>query len=162
MSQEAVLNKVVELAGPILEEQGLELVDIEFFAQGSEWLLRLFIDKPGGVNLDDCADCSRELSMILDVEEVIDTAYRLEVSSPGIDRPLKKDADFERFKGEMVRAKTLQAVDPDLRGYQRKTFIGELLGFENGVVSIEQNDKAGGRVDLPLDSLETINLEPQF
>nr|WP_320051104.1 ribosome maturation factor [uncultured Desulfuromonas sp.] len=162
MSQDVVINRVVELAEPILEEQGLELVDIEFFSQGSEWLLRLFIDKPGGVNLDDCADCSRELSMILDVEEVIDTAYRLEVSSPGIDRPLKKESDFERFKGELVRAKTRQSVDPDLRGYARKTFIGELIGLVDGVVIIEQNDKAGGQVKFPLDSLETINLEPQF
>ncbi|PLX91958.1 MAG: ribosome maturation factor [Desulfuromonas sp.] len=162
MSQEVILNKVSEIADPIIEELGLELVDIEFISQGSEWLLRLFIDKPGGVNLDDCAEFSRELSTILDVEEVIEMAYRLEVSSPGIDRPLKKAADFERFKGEMVRAKTFEAVDPDMRGYKRKTFIGTLLGLEQGIVAIEQNDKAGGRVDLPLDSLEAINLEPQF
>lgn len=162
MSQEVIAAKVQEFAQPILDEQGLELVDMEYCPEGSEWLLRLFIDKADGINLDDCAAFSRELSAILDIEEVIGVAYRLEVSSPGIDRPLKKDADFERFKGEVVRAKALESIDPDGRGYKRKTFVGVLLGLENGIVTIEQQDKPVGPVALQRDALEAINLEPQF
>ena len=162
MSQEVIVAKIQELAQPILDEQGLELVDLEYCPEGAGWLLRLFIDKSGGINLDDCAAFSRELSAILDIEEVIRVVYRLEVSSPGIDRPLKKDADFERFKGNIVRAKTLEAMDPDGRGYKRKIFIGELLGLEQGIVTIEQQDNLGGPVALRRDELEAINLEPQF
>lgn len=90
MTTEGVEKQVEELAAPIVTEFGLELVDIEYRQQGHQWLLCLYIDKEGGVTLDDCANFSRELSTLLDVEDVVPTAYRLEVSSPGLDRPLKK------------------------------------------------------------------------
>lgn len=89
------------IALPILESMGIELVDIEFGRVGRDAVLRLFIDKDGGVMLDDCANVSRELSLILDVEDVIACNYTLEVSSPGLDRPLKKPADYERFSGRL-------------------------------------------------------------
>jgi len=159
---EQTIKQIMLIAEPILDEQQLELVDLEYQQQGSEWILRFYIDKENGVNLDDCAAFSRELSAILDVEEVVTVAYRLEVSSPGMDRVIKKDADFERFKGQIVRVKTLVALDPDGRGYLRKTFVGELLGLEQGNVVVNQQDQPEGRVELARGDIEKVNIEPQF
>jgi ribosome maturation factor RimP len=125
-------------------------------------LLCLYIDKEGGVTLDDCANFSRELSTILDVEDVIPTAYRLEVSSPGLDRPLKKKDDFIRFAGQMVKVKMHSLLDPDARGYTRKTFVGILHGAEGEHVVVEQSDSTGGNVLLPLRDIDKANIEPQF
>ena len=95
-----LLATIEALLMPILTDLGMELVDLEFKREGHSWFLRLFIDKPGGVTLDDCAEVSREVSALLEVEDPIEAPYRLEVSSPGIDRPLKKPADFDRFAGQ--------------------------------------------------------------
>ena len=91
-----VVGQVTELLQPLLDEKGLELVELEFNKVGRGYLLRVFIDKPGGGNLDDCADLSRELSVQLDVEDCIPGRYNLEVSSPGRNRPLKSERDFIR------------------------------------------------------------------
>lgn len=160
--QETVLDKVTHLVEPILVSLGVELVELEFKREGRDWFLRLFVDKEGGITLDDCAAVSREVGMVLEVEEVITTAYRLEVSSPGIDRPLKKAADYERFKGRLIKLKTFERLDPDNRGHLRKTFIGTLLGLVDGVVTIEQNDKKGGAVSFPLDAIALAHLEIEF
>jgi len=162
MDKETVIEQVTQLAEPIVLEQGLELVDIEYQQHGAEWLLRLYVDKEGGINLDDCAMFSRELSAILDIEEVPPCAYRLEISSPGLDRIIKKDADFERFAGQVVRAKTVVALDPDGRGYKRKNFVGELIGLVQGRVVIDQQDQPPGRVELAVADIDKVNLEPQF
>lgn len=159
---EQTIKQVMLIADPILAEQGLELVDLEYQQIGSEWLLRFYIDKADGINLDQCAAFSRELSAVLDVEEVITVVYRLEVSSPGMDRIIKKDADFERFKGEIVRVKTLVALDPDGRGCRRKTFVGELIGLEQGKVVVDQQNQPEGRVELAQADIEKVNIEPQF
>lgn len=162
MSQESTLDKVQRLIAPVLQDMAVELVDLEFKREGRDWFLRLFIDKEGGVTLDDCADVSREIDALLEVEEVVDTAYRLEVSSPGLDRPLKKPADFERFRGRLVKVKTFEKLDPDDRGHSRKTFEGELLGIEAGLVRIRQLDKKGGVVEIPLEGIAKANLEFDF
>ncbi|MCA1797027.1 MAG: ribosome maturation factor RimP [Desulfuromonadaceae bacterium] len=162
MSTESVEKQVEELAAPIVSEFDLDLVDIEYRQQGREWLLCLYIDKAGGVTLDDCAHFSRELSTLLDVEDVVPTAYRLEVSSPGLDRPLKKMDDFRRFAGAVVKIKMRSLVDPDARGYTRKTFVGVLHGLEGENVAVEQSDSAGGKVLLPLQDIDKANIEPQF
>lgn len=162
MAQETVLGKVQELVAPILEQMDLELVDLEFKHEGKDWFLRFFIDKEGGVNLDDCASFSYEVGALLEVEEVIETAYRLEVSSPGLDRPLKKPADFERFAGHLVKVKTHDMLDPDQRGHQRKTFTGRLEGLEGDAVRILQLDKKGGAVLLPLSEIAQARLEIEF
>jgi len=162
VSQETTTDKVHRLVAPILQDMAMELVDLEFKREGRDWFLRLFIDKAGGVTLDDCADVSREIDALLEVEEVIDTAYRLEVSSPGLDRPLKKPEDYERFKGRLVKVKTFEKLDPDERGHTRKTFVGELLGLEGGTVRILQQDKKGGVVEIPLDGIAKANLEFDF
>jgi ribosome maturation factor RimP len=160
--QETVLERVRALAEPILATLGFELVELEYKREGRGWILRFFLDKEGGITLDDCADASREIGMLLEVEDVIPTAYDLEVSSPGIDRPLKKAADFERFKGSLVKIKTYERLDPDQRGHLRKTFVGTLLGLEDGRVRIEQNDKKGGVVAFTLEEIALAQLEFEF
>jgi ribosome maturation factor RimP len=105
---------------------------------------------------------SNEVGTVLEIEDAIETPYRLEVSSPGLDRPLKKPADYERFAGRLVKVKTYERLDPDGRGHLRKTFVGTLLGLEDGVVRIEQSDKKGGVVEFPLDGIAKANLEIDF
>jgi ribosome maturation factor RimP len=159
---ESLASQVAGLAAPLLADLQIELVDIEFQREGRDWFLRLFIDRVGGVTLDDCAQVSRELDALLEVEELIGHAYRLEVSSPGLDRPLKKAADYQRYAGEFVKIKTFETLDPDQRGHTRKTFTGILLGLENDKVRIEQQDKRGGVVEFGLEQIAKANLDPQF
>lgn len=157
-----LLTHVQELVQPVLDEFGLECVDLEFKREAQGQVLRIFIDKPGGVTLDDCVNVSREVGSLLEVEDPIRSAYRLEVSSPGLDRPLKKAADFERFAGQPVKIKTLVMLDPDQRGHKRKTFSGTLLGLTGDGVRILQTDKQGGEIVLPLAEIAKAHLEPEF
>jgi ribosome maturation factor RimP len=157
-----LLATLEALIMPILTDLGMELVDLEFKREGHSWFLRLFIDKPGGVTLDDCAEVSREVSALLEVEDPIEAPYRLEVSSPGIDRPLKKPADFDRFAGQLVKIKTRKLLDPDGRGHQRKTFVGELCGLDGTLVRLRQTDRRGGEISIPLAEIDRANLEPKF
>jgi ribosome maturation factor RimP len=122
-------------------------------------VLRLFVDREGGVTLDDCATVSRELSEILDVEDFITAEYTLEVSSPGLNRPLKKAADYQRYQGRMIKIKTFELL-PDDAGNPRKTFLGELLGLEEGVVRIRLVE--GHTAAIPLDKIAKSNLEFEF
>ena len=112
-------SKTEELVTPLIEQNNFELVDIEYVKEGSNWYLRVYIDKPGGINVDDCELISRALSDKLDEEDFIDDAYILEVSSPGLGRPLKKDKDFERSLGEDVEIKLYRMKDgtKDYRGF---------------------------------------------
>lgn len=157
-----LLKTIQGLVDPILNDSGLECVDLEFKREGHDQVLRILIDKPDGVSLDDCINVSREVSAILEVEDPISKAYRLEVSSPGLDRPLKRAEDFERFSGQSVKVKTCTMIDPDGRGYKRKTFRGELLGLTDEGICILQTDKKGGNVVLPLSEIAKANLEPEF
>jgi len=134
----------------IIAERNLELVDLEFVKEGANWYLRVYIDKEGGVDIDDCEGVSRALEAKLDTADPIEQAYILEVSSPGIDRPLKKEADFVKYRGEIIDIKLYKAMDG------QKQYQGKLLGLENGVISIEddknkvisfeQKDVAGARL----------------
>ena len=157
-----VANAVAAMVSPILADYGIELVELEYRREGHSMLLRLFIDKPGGVTLDDCSEVSREVSALLDVEDPIVSAYRLEVSSPGLDRPLRKPADFARFAGQQVKLKTRGLLDPDQRGHRRKTFVGELLGLVEGQVRLRQTDRRGGEIAIALEDIEKAHLEPTF
>jgi ribosome maturation factor RimP len=162
MDSESVHDRVQNLVKPVLDELSMELVDLEFKREGRDWFLRLFIDKEGGVTLDDCAGVSREVSSILEVEDPVSAAYHLEVSSPGLDRPLKTAADYELFVGRLIKLKTYEKLDPDGRGHERKTFVGILRGFQDEIVSLEQNDKKGGVVSFPLAAIAKANLELEF
>ena len=138
---------------PILGDEGLELVDVEFQREKQGWVLRVYIDKPGGVTLDDCTDISYQLSAVLDVEDLIDTSYTLEVSSPGLTRPLKELNDYERYKGQLVKIKTYKPIDG------KKVFRGKLIGLENKIVKIE-NEK--GEHEIPFENIAKANLNFEF
>lgn len=125
-------QKVLPYLEPIAAENAVELVDLEFVKEGANWYLRVYIDKEGGVTIDDCEAVSRALEAKLDADDPIEQAYILEVSSPGIDRPLKKDADFVKYQGETVDVKLYKAKDG------RKQFQGKLLGLAEDVLSIEE------------------------
>jgi ribosome maturation factor RimP len=154
--KEDTVTMVTTIAQPILDSMKLELVDIEFGRVGRDAVLRLFIDKEGGVMLDDCADFSRELSAVLDVEDVIACNYTLEVSSPGLDRPLKKQADYDRFAGRLIKVRTYQPFLDD-SGNKRKTFLGKLEGLVDGVVKMTL--KEGQTASIPLAQVAKANLE---
>ncbi len=124
-------QKTEELVQPIVDEHGFELVDVEYVKEAGEWYLRAYIDKPGGITIDDCEVVSRRLSDLLDEKDFIKDAYILEVSSPGLGRPLKKDKDFKRSIGQDVEIKTYKAID------KQKEFTGALKGFDEETVTIE-------------------------
>ncbi|MGH7889957.1 MAG: ribosome maturation factor RimP, partial [Thermodesulfobacteriota bacterium] len=137
----------------LLMEEGLELFDIQYRREGRGKILRIFIDKQGGVTIGDCTKISRELSTLLDVHNIVPGPYTLEVSSPGLDRPLKKPGDFERFKGKMVKIRT----DRDIQ--ERRVFVGRLLDFMNGIASVEVD---GRTYLIPYSEIEKANLQLDF
>ncbi len=137
----------------IVEDSNCELVDVNFVKEGPEWVLRVFIDKPEGVGVDDCQDVSMQLSERLDQEDPIPQAYSLEVSSPGLERPLTKEQDFQRFAGEMVKVRTYSPLN------QRKNFTGKLLGLESGMVQLELDD---GVVNIPYEQVAKAKLHVEF
>lgn len=159
MAKVDVSERLQRIAAQILPPLGLELVDLEYKREGRDMVLRLYIDKEGGVGLDDCAVVSREVSDILDVEDIIAGHYTLEVSSPGICRPLKTQRDYDRFLGRLVKVRTFELV-PDEAGNKRKTFLGELVGLEQGVVRMIL--KEGQRASIPLEKVAKANLEFEF
>lgn len=124
------------LLNPIIERHGFELVDVEYVKEGSQWYLRAYIDKPGGITVDDCEIVSREFSDILDEKDYIEDSYIFEVSSPGLGRPLKKEKDFVRSMGEEVEIRTYRAID------RQKEFVGILKDFDKDTVTIEYEDGA--------------------
>lgn len=159
MADTDIHGQVTALVQPILDSLGLELVELEFKKAGRSFVLRLFIDKTGGVTMDDCADVSRELSLLLDVEDCIQNRYTLEVSSPGLDRPLKKESDFIRFQGRLAVVKTAELLK-DEKGSPRKTFLGTIEGLEEGEVAIRL--KEGPMARIPLEKIVKAHLEFEF
>ena len=153
------IQLVEQLLQPILDAMGLELVELEFKKNGRSYVLRIFIDKPGGINLDDCAEVSRELSVQLDVEDCIPGRYTLEVSSPGLDRPLKKEQDFVRYQGRLAVVKT-SALLKDEKGSPRKTFLGVIEGVDAGEVVMRL--KEGPQARIPFEMIAKAHLEFEF
>jgi ribosome maturation factor RimP len=138
------------MAEPVADDLGLEIVDVVYTNVQGRWILRIFIDKPGGVMIDDCSSLSRELGTILDVEEIIPRRYSLEVSSPGLDRVLNNEKDFIRFAGKEVQIRTKEALEG------RKNFKATLAGVEDG--SVVLTDAEGGRWVIALGNIERANL----
>jgi ribosome maturation factor RimP len=151
MDRKIVQRDIENLVGPILERNLMELVDVVYLQEAGRWVLRVFIDKPGGVNLDDCAFISHQIGDLIEVEDVIPQRYFLEVSSPGLDRVLKKEADFRRFCGEKARIKTREALNG------RRNFKGRILRCGQGVLELE--DSEGERFEFSLEEIETARLE---
>ena len=123
-----------ELLEPIVTGHGFELVDVEYVKEAGTWYLRAYIDKPGGITVDDCEVVSRQFSDILDEKDYIEDAYIFEVSYPGLGRPLKKEKDFKRSMGEEVEIRTYRAID------RQKEFTGILKAYDNDTVTIAYED----------------------
>jgi len=147
---ESLLQEVRQIVEPILESQGLELVDLEYQRESQGWVLRIYLDREGGVSLDDCAGISHEVGAVLEVKDLIPSSYTLEVSSPGLTRPLKKPEDFDKFRNQMVKIKLYEPLDG------RKNFKGTLLGLEGDRVRVEVEQQV---YELPLQRIAKANLE---
>jgi ribosome maturation factor RimP len=160
MAGRTIAEKVKELATPIVSAEQLELVDVEFKREGHVNYLRIFIDKPEGVTIDDCQKISRECEVVLDVENIIRTQYVLEVSSPGLDRPLRTKEEYKRFEKRLVKIKTFQAIQG------RKKFLGHLQGITEetstspSLVSILSSD--GEEIQIPYEMIASARLEVEF
>lgn len=129
-------KKTEELLEPVVTGFGFELVDVEYVKEAGIWYLRAYIDKPGGITVDDCEAVSRKFSDILDEKDYIEDAYIFEVSSPGLGRSLKKEKDFQRSLGEEVEVRTYRAID------RQKEFAGILKAFDKDTITIAYEDDA--------------------
>lgn len=152
-------NKVLETVTAIAERAvgrlGLELDRVELALGKKQSLVRVFVDKPGGVTIDDCQAASGEIGTLLDVEDPIDGHYNLEVSSPGLDRPLLEDRDYERFAGRLVRLHTYGPVEGT------RDFVGVLVGLQDGVVRLHDRH-AGVERAIPYDQVARARLEVEI
>ncbi len=148
-----VVDSVLELATPVAEELGLELVEVQFRREGRGWVLRLIIDSEAGIGIDQCAAVNREVGRILEVEDFIDHAYNLEVSSPGLDRPLKKREDFERFAGRLAKLTTHEPVDG------QHVFVGKIEGMANDAVMLKMGKEVKA---VPYSLISKARLEVEF
>jgi ribosome maturation factor RimP len=152
-----VTEVVAELVSPIVTAAGLELVDVDYVKEGREWFLRVYIDKDAGVDIEECGLVSEKLSEKLDELDPIPHNYFLEVSSPGAERPLKKEKDFEKSIGKNVFIKTYEAIDGE------KSFEGTLIEFSNQIVKIEIKIKTRKRiVEIPYDKVANARLAVTF
>lgn len=149
MSKES--DRLTRLIEPIIAGLGYELVDIEFDTRSR--ILRVYIDQESGIQLDDCSRVSYQVSGMLDVEDPIRGKYQLEISSPGLDRPLVKRRDFERFRGETARIQLRAPMD------NRRRLTGELAGTDGDCVLIDEQQ---GQLKIPFDLIEKARLVPQF
>ncbi len=150
---ESVLEKIEQLIAPALEEMGIELVDLEYISEQNRRILRVYADKPTGINMGDCAVVSREIGNLLDVKDLLPQRYVLEVSSPGLNRPLKREKDFFGAIGQKVKIKTIVP----LRG--RKHYSGVLQSFEDGVLQLKLDDVV---VPIPRGDVSKANLVFDF
>ncbi|MGB9839761.1 ribosome maturation factor RimP [Thermovenabulum sp.] len=153
MQKNLILEKAKNIADEALKGKNYELVDVEFVKEGGNWYLRYYIDKPGGVTLDDCQEVSEEISRLLDIYDPIPQRYILEVSSPGVERPLKKDSDFIRFKGKEIEVKTFEPISG------KKSFTGILVDFIDGVIVLKEKDT---NFNIPKDKISSARLKFNF
>jgi ribosome maturation factor RimP len=149
MSRE-IEDRVRGIVDSILSNEGMELVEIEYRRESKGWVLRLYIDKAGGITLDDCTHISQEVGRSLDVEDFIAIPYTLEVSSPGLTRPLKKEKDFMKYRNQIIKVKTINPIE------NRRQFKGKLLGISENRIEIEMD---GGVFQIPLSNVAKANLE---
>jgi ribosome maturation factor RimP len=149
---DATVSRVWELATPLVAREAMEIVDIEFRHEGSRGgrVLRLYLDKEGGPNVDDLSRVSRELSDLLDSESTVEGAYTLEVSSPGINRPLRRREHFARFVGKRIRVRTRDMING------RRSFLGMLEGVDTDKITLKQE---GTQVEIPFSMIEKSNYE---
>lgn len=145
-----IVDRVRAIAEPIVSDEGMELEDVEYRRESKGWVLRLYLDKEGGVTLDDCTRISQEVGRSLDVEDFIQIPYTLEVSSPGLSRPLKTERDFMKYRDSLIKVKTLDPIQ------NRRQFKGRLLGVSENQIEMEVE---GGIFQIPLSNVVKANLE---
>ena len=148
-----ILESVKRIAEPVVTAEGMDLVEAEYGNERGGLTLRLYIDKEGGVTLDDCSNISGQVGQLIELNDLIMHPYTLEVSSPGLNRPLKKEEDFVKYEGKLVRLKVRNPVDG------RRDFRGRLLGYEQGTVTIDVGDEI---VSLPFNEIRKANLVYEF
>ncbi|MCL4516031.1 MAG: ribosome maturation factor RimP [Firmicutes bacterium] len=151
--REKIRQLVTQCVAPIAQAKEVELVDVEFVREGGQWFLRVYIDKPGGVAIDDCQAVSEPLSAELDRLDPISYSYTLEVSSPGLERPLRKDADYVKFAGRKIRLTTFEAING------KKEWQGRLIGLVDGEAQVETGS---GMLSIPLRKIARANLAVEF
>ena len=149
-----IINEVSPLVEGFLHESGMEMVDLEFRFESGRWTLRIFIDKEGGVTVDDCANVNKELGYLIEAKNIIDYHYVLEVSSPGLNRPLKKEKDFMRSIGKMIKLELARPVN------KRSKFTGRLTNVKEGMISLLVDD--GSLVELPLKEIDKARVKYEF
>lgn len=145
-----VISQVEPLIRDVVEHQGMQLVDVTYQRESHGWVLRVFIDREGGVSVEDCGQVSSQLGDILDVHDVIPHRYHLEVSSPGVNRPLKNEGDFKRFLGSTVRVITHTAIE------NRKRFKGVLRSCDEGIILLQEGCR---QWQIPLRSVRKAHLD---
>ncbi len=148
--EKEIVDWVRAIAGPIISDEGMELVDIEYRRESRGWVLRLYLDKEGGITLDDCTRISQEVGRSLDVEDFIQAPYMLEVSSPGLTRPLKTEKDFMKYRNSLIKVRTLETIQ------NRRQFKGRLVGVSESQIEIEAD---GEIFQIPLSNVAKANLE---
>lgn len=153
MRKDQIEKLVTEISEELVEDMGLELVDVEYVKEGTSMFLRVYLDKEGGIGIDDCQEFSKKLNPILDEKDPVSSNYFLEVSSPGLDRPLKKDKDFKRSLGKDVEIGTYAPIDG------RKSFIGELISYDDDLVTIMEEGK---EITINKKDISKINLAIVF
>ncbi len=151
MDKVSIIKRVRAIAERVSEANEIELVHVDIAGTKRDSVVRIYIDKEGGVTLDDCSTVSREVEAVLDEEDLIPARYVLEVSSPGIERELYNLGDFEKFSGQMIKVKTKQAVDG------QKTFVGNLVGVAGNTVTVD--DRVKGVVNFEYADIDKANLK---
>ena len=150
----SIVQDVEKFAQPVLAEAGIELVDVEYRREPLGWTLRFYLDKAGGFSLTDCEEWNERLGRMIDENNLIPHGYSLEISSPGLDRPLKKPEDFQKYAGVVVVIKLFAAQNG------QKNFHGRIVRLEDGKLLIE--DRTNGLVTLPFPAIASARLDPKI
>ncbi len=150
MVKSSVSQSVRELVLPIVENANIELVDIEYKKEGKDWFLRVFLDKQNGITVEDCKKISRQIEDIIEVEDLIPNRYYLEVSSPGLDRPLKKESDFLRYLGKSIQVSLFSPIQ------EKRKFTGVIQDFKESALFLDVGEET---ISIPIDNIASAKLE---
>ena len=162
VNKASIVNRIEKIVLPIAEEMMIDLIEVEFVKESSEWYLRVYIDKVGGITIEECERLSNTLSGILDAEDPIPHAYILEVSSPGLDRPLKTDADYARYKGELLEVFVRKEDRTEIkkRGGDTKIIEGWLVEKKDGVLFLK--DDRGDMLEIDMKTIDFVRRAVRF
>jgi ribosome maturation factor RimP len=153
MAKTSTVDLIEELITPSVQESGMELVDVDFVKEGGSWYLRIFIDKPGGIGIEDCSYLSQKIDRLLDEKDPIPQAYHLEVSSPGIEKPLKKLSDYNRFTGSLAVITTFVPFDG------KKKITGRIVAARDDNIVL---DFDGNELTIPFTQVASARLKAEF